>query len=62
MNTTKPEPDHPTPPEKKSLRDDEVAALKMSFIVGTVTVIKRNGEDGATLEWSSEKEGLLIGR
>jgi antigen KI-67 len=30
--------------------------------VGTITVIKRSGKDGARLEWDSEKSVLLIGR
>ncbi len=37
-------------------------AIIMAAIVGTVTVIKRSGDDGAQLEWNAEKTGLLIGR
>ena len=31
-------------------------------LVGQITVIKRSGKDGATLDWGIEKSGLLIGR
>ena len=30
--------------------------------IGHITVIKRSGKDGATLDWNSDKPGLLFGR
>ena len=31
-------------------------------LVGQITVIKRSGKDGATLDWGVDKPNLLIGR
>lgn len=31
-------------------------------LIGQITVIKRSGRDGATLDWSLDKSSLLIGR
>ena len=31
-------------------------------LIGQITVIKRSGRDGATLDWQQDKSTLLIGR